>query len=169
MILTHKDEDDGMTSPSLPLLLLYDDRCNYCTRFAFLVYRLAKMGDGMMLIGLNSIEGYRIKSLLYEHCNDPDGMFWLLYFNPDCIKAYGGRAALFRLVIELIKSAFGIVRRGKEGNVGMYYTNNNKVCIMNDAESNAHLCIASNRCNLISRLISLLVKGENVTIAYEQK
>lgn len=156
-----------MMSSSLPLLLLYDDRCNYCTRFAFLVYRLyAKMGDGMMLIGLNSIEGYRIKSLLYEYCDDPDGMFWLLYLNPDCIKAYGGRAALFRLAIELLKSAFGILRRGKECKVSMYY---NKVCIMDDAESSANLCIASNRCNLISRLISLLVKGENVTIAYEQK
>ncbi|MEM0495465.1 MAG: hypothetical protein QW178_00405 [Candidatus Nitrosocaldus sp.] len=154
-----------MVSQSPPLLL-YDDGCYYCTRFAFLVYRLyAWMGSMIMLVGFNSTEGYRIRSILSKHCsNDPDSMFWLLYINHDRIKAYGGRVALFRLVIELIRSAYTVVVRRCVTN-----NHNHNLCIMDYGYySNADACrvLMQGRCTILSRVISLLGKGESITIEY---
>ncbi|MCS7140614.1 MAG: hypothetical protein NZ888_00320 [Candidatus Nitrosocaldus sp.] len=166
-------------------LLLYDDRCHHCTRFALLVHRLyAHIGYRVVLIGLYSVEGVRVKALLYEYC-DPDAMFWLIHIDHGRIEAYGGRVALCRLAIELIKGIARKVRmvdavtregrRGGEvgGGVGMGEeggTNSRVVgyqLVSTDHAGDAYRCSIPCReegCNLFSRMVRLILNGKRVTI-----
>ncbi|MFN4336665.1 MAG: hypothetical protein ACK4FV_03660 [Candidatus Nitrosocaldus sp.] len=149
-------------------LLLYDDKCYYCTRFALFVHNLyAHLGYSIVPMGLYTIDGYKVKrSILYEYSSNPDGMFWFIQIEPDSIKAYGGRAALLKLIIELIK---GIVCRKRIIGYGRV-----AITVLNEhhMHNNHELqCMKAydRRCGLLSRFSSLLANSKKVTIVREHK
>ena len=83
-------------------VVLYDDRCRLCTRFAGIVGRLGR--GGLFLVGHYSPLGGRIRESLLD--GDALKMFWLI----DGRMAYGGRAALGPLLREILRR--GPRRRG---------------------------------------------------------
>ncbi len=148
-------------------LLLYDDECYYCTRFALFIHRLyAHLDYSIVLIGLHTIDGYRVKRSLYEYSSNPDGMFWFIQIQSDSIKAYGGRAALLKLVIELIKTIVWRKHAIEDGRDAITVFNEHD--ILNNEE---HQCMKADdvRCGLLSRIASLLTNGKRITIVREHK
>ena len=77
-------------------LVLYDDQCYLCTKFAKIVNFLA--GGKISIIGHYSNNGFKIrKTILDESALE---MFWFV----DNKIAYGGRAALIPLIKSVITS-----------------------------------------------------------------
>ena len=87
-----------MNRVNLPIVL-YDDQCHICLRFAKLVNCLAR--GRLTLIGHYTNLGRRIRdSVLDSSATD---MFWVV--NKDV--AYGGRAALLPLLLAIITTRNG--------------------------------------------------------------
>ncbi len=119
------------------ILLLYDDRCYYCTKFAILVSRIS---SGIMPVGLYSSEGMVLKMNFPDGIN-VDKMFWLI----EGPYAYGGLYGLLRLVrIMVTKPRF----RFK----------------LDDYSTNMKECKNSNSCSITSRLYTLLTKGRKIML-----
>ncbi len=77
-------------------IVVYDDQCYLCTKFAKIVNFLAR--GNLRIIGHYSNQGEEIRNqILDESALD---MFWLI----DEKTAYGGRAALFPLIRSIITS-----------------------------------------------------------------
>lgn len=77
-------------------IVVYDDQCYLCTKFAKIVNFLAR--GNLTIIGHYSNQGEEIRNqILDESALD---MFWLI----DEKTAHGGRAALFPLIRALITS-----------------------------------------------------------------
>ena len=77
-------------------IVVYDDQCYLCTKFAKIVNFLAR--GNLTIIGHYSNRGEEIRNqILGESALD---MFWLI----DEKNAYGGRAALFPLIRSIITS-----------------------------------------------------------------
>jgi len=79
---------------SLPLMI-YDDKCYVCIKFAKLMNFLAK--GKLRMIGHYTEFGERIRNEVLE--NDALEMFWFI----DKETAYGGRAAIIPLLTNIIK------------------------------------------------------------------
>ena len=79
---------------SLPLMI-YDDKCYVCIKFAKLMNFLAK--GKLRMIGHYTEFGERIRNEVLE--NDALEMFWFL----DKETAYGGRAAIIPLLSIIVK------------------------------------------------------------------
>ena len=80
-------------------VILYDDHCLVCTRFATVVDRLA--GGRLTIIGHYSELGGRIRQRLLD--KSATGMFWVV----DKCDAYGGRAALLPLLHAILSAQKG--------------------------------------------------------------
>lgn len=78
-------------------LLLFDNDCKVCTRFA----RFAEVASKRWVrpIGLHTEEGVRIKSGFFEPTDRPDEMFWILLSDV----GFGGRSGLLPLAIEIVR------------------------------------------------------------------
>jgi len=77
-------------------IVVYDDQCYLCTKFAKIVNFLAR--GNLTIIGHYSNQGEEIRNqILDESALD---MFWLI----DEKNAHGGRAALFPLIRSIITS-----------------------------------------------------------------
>ncbi len=77
-------------------IVVYDDQCYLCTKFAKIVNFLAR--GNLRIIGHYSNQGEEIRNqILDESALD---MFWLI----DKKTAHGGRAALFPLIRSIITS-----------------------------------------------------------------
>jgi len=77
-------------------LVLYDDKCYLCTKFAKIVNFLSK--GNLSIIGHYSAKGEEIRSdVLDESALE---MFWVIEEKT----AYGGRAALFPLIKAIIRA-----------------------------------------------------------------
>ena len=79
---------------SLPLMI-YDDKCYVCIKFAKLMNFLSK--GKLRMIGHYTEFGERIRNEVLE--NDALEMFWFI----DKETAYGGRAAIIPLLTNIIK------------------------------------------------------------------
>jgi hypothetical protein len=77
-------------------IVLYDDLCYLCTKFAKIVNFLAR--GNLAIIGHYSNQGEEIRNQILDE--SALEMFWLI----DKKTAYGGRAALFPLFRAIIKS-----------------------------------------------------------------
>ena len=77
----------------MPPLLVYDNTCYYCSRFAMIASKLSR--GWIRLVGHYSKEGEYINSILGLDARD---MFWII--NDDM--AYGGRYALLPLIRSII-------------------------------------------------------------------
>lgn len=78
-------------------VLLYDNDCGICTRFARLVENGSR--GWVRPVGLHTREGVRIKVEFFTPTDRPDEMFWILFDEV----AYGGRSGLLPLAREIIR------------------------------------------------------------------
>lgn len=77
-------------------LMVYDDLCYLCTKFAKIINFLAR--GNLLIIGHYSSKGEEIRNQILD--DSALEMFWLI----DEKIAYGGRAALFPLIRAIITS-----------------------------------------------------------------
>ena len=77
-------------------IVVYDDQCYLCTKFAKVVNFLSK--GKLAIIGHYSNQGVQIRNQLLD--DSALEMFWLI----DEKMAYGGRAAIFPLILSILRS-----------------------------------------------------------------
>jgi len=85
---------------SLPFarpILLYDNDCGICSRFAHIAERTSK--GWVDTVGLFTKRGMRIKSDFFSPSDRPDDNFWLLIGDV----GYGGRSGLLPLAREIVR------------------------------------------------------------------
>ncbi|MGI0018007.1 MAG: hypothetical protein ACREA1_04815 [Nitrosotalea sp.] len=85
-----------MDIKDLAPLVIYDDRCYLCSKFASIVHTFAR--DKILIIGHYSEMGMKIKSEIFDHNYDSTIMFWLVTKK----MAYGGRAAILPLFFNIL-------------------------------------------------------------------
>lgn len=78
-------------------VMIYDDSCYYCSKFASIVKTLAR--KRILILGQYSKRGIEIKSEIFPKNYDATRMFW---FITDKV-AYGGRAGILPLLFYLLK------------------------------------------------------------------
>ena len=83
----------GLSRP----ILLFDNDCGVCSRFARLVGKGSR--NWVEVVGLNTSRGIRIKSEFFEAKDKPDDMFWLLIGDV----GFGGRSGLLPLAREVVR------------------------------------------------------------------
>lgn len=79
-------------------LVIYDDRCNLCAKFAKIVSFFAR--GRLLIVGHYSDLCMKIKPEIFLQDYDSTKMFWFI----DNKTAYGGRAALFPLISCILSS-----------------------------------------------------------------
>ncbi|MFB5614352.1 MAG: hypothetical protein ACE5RI_04560 [Candidatus Nitrosomaritimum yanchengensis] len=77
-------------------IVVYDDQCYLCTKFAKAVDFLSK--GKLAIVGHYSNQGVQIRNQLLD--DSALEMFWLI----DEKMAYGGRAAIFPLILSILRS-----------------------------------------------------------------
>ncbi len=77
-------------------IVLYDDKCYLCTKFAKALNFISR--SKLTIIGHYSNQGEKIRNQVLD--DSALEMFWLI----DKRTAYGGRAALFPLMLAILKS-----------------------------------------------------------------
>ena len=77
-------------------IVVFDDKCYLCSKFAKFVYFLSR--GKVTTIGHFSHQGMQIREQILD--DSALEMFWLI----DEKAAYGGRAALFPLLLQIFKS-----------------------------------------------------------------
>lgn len=99
-ILWHRRHIDIGMDPSEIFsrpLLIYDDKCSSCTKFANIATALS--GGHIRIAGhYYSDEAIRSKDMIFPKTFDPTGMFWLINKNG----AYGARCGLIQVIKEII-------------------------------------------------------------------
>jgi len=78
-------------------VLLYDNDCGTCSRFAVFARKLSK--GWVQTEGLFTERGVRLKSEFFKEDDHPDDMFWLLQGDV----GYGGRSGLMPLAREIVR------------------------------------------------------------------
>lgn len=78
-------------------VLIYDDSCYYCSKFASIAKSLA--GKNILIVGHYTKIGKEIKSEIFAKDYDSTRMFW---FVTDKV-AYGGRAGILPLAFFILK------------------------------------------------------------------
>jgi len=78
-------------------VLLYDNDCSICSRFAQIAQKTSK--GWVRPIGHFTIEGSRIKSDFFRAEDRPEEMFWILVNEV----GYGGRSGLMPLLREVVR------------------------------------------------------------------
>lgn len=86
--------------PMMFPIMLYDDRCVSCTRFAKIVDTLAQ--GRLTIIGHYSEQGRRIRDMMLDQT--ATDMFWIV----DRREAFGGRAALLPLLRAIFTARGGL-------------------------------------------------------------
>ena len=94
-ILIQKQRIQNMNIDLFPLVI-YDDRCYLCSKFAGVVHTFAR--DKILIVGHYSDAGMKIKSEIFEHSYDSTRMFWFITRKT----AYGGRAAILPLFFNIL-------------------------------------------------------------------
>ena len=95
-ILIQKQRRQNMNMVDLFPLVIYDDRCYLCSKFAGIVHAFAR--DKILIVGHYSEIGMKIKSEIFEHNYDSTRMFWFITRKT----AYGGRAAILPLFFNIL-------------------------------------------------------------------
>jgi hypothetical protein len=126
------------------LILLYDNKCYYCSRFATLAAKLT--ANRLTLVGLYSKEGDELKASFPKGINVYE-MFWFI----DGLYAYGGLYGLFKLLMVIIPNLLSI-------------NNNNNIPISIKYECKHDYY---DDCRLISRIYNLITKRSKVKLIKE--
>ena len=87
-------------------VLIYDNYCSSCSKFAQVIYRLSKRK--IEILGHFDIErSLELKALVFHsYSKDPTKMFW--YIKKD--KAYASRNGLYQVIKDLIKINLGLIK-----------------------------------------------------------
>ena len=85
-----------MDLQSLVPIMIYDDKCYLCGKFAKIVSVFAR--KKLLIVGHYTDLGIKIKSEIFSDKYDPTKMFWFI----DDKIAYGGRAALLPLITAIL-------------------------------------------------------------------
>jgi hypothetical protein len=88
---------DGLSLMPARPILLYDNDCGICSRFAHIAGRTSK--GWIDIVGLFTKRGLRIKSDFFSPGDRPDDNFWLLVGDV----GYGGRSGLLPLAREIVR------------------------------------------------------------------
>ena len=128
-------------------ILIYDDRCSACTLFAMYAFKYCR--GQIECMGHYSVEGQKIRKLVFEANNNETEMFWLIDGN----YAYGGRSGLLPLLVLIIKGVLKCKTSLKED-----YTNRH--CF------NSELC--KNNKMKIKRLYNLLRNGKKMKVNFSK-
>jgi hypothetical protein len=75
-------------------VLLYDNDCGICSRFARIAEKTSK--GWVETVGHFTSRGTKIKSEFFRPVDHPEEMFWLLL-------GYGGRSGLLPLIREIVR------------------------------------------------------------------
>ena len=110
-------------------LLIYDDKCSSCTKFA---KAAAKLSRGWIRVAGHyfSQEAIDAKKMVFPPDYDPTKMFWLINKKG----AFGARSGLFQTLIEILTGNFKNMSKNKyskDHNIKLVTT----VCDYNDKES----------------------------------
>lgn len=90
-----------MFSKIIRTLLIYDDRCFQCYKFAILMHKLSK--GWIQIEGHYSSEELKsLKRIIFPIDYDPTIMFWIV----NTKGAWGARSAIIPLLMEIIKGIF---------------------------------------------------------------
>ena len=84
-------------SPASVPVMIFDDRCYLCSKFADIVRMLSR--NKFLIVGHYSDIGMKIKSQIFEKDYDSTNMFWFVTKS----MAYGGRAAILPLIHGILK------------------------------------------------------------------
>jgi len=87
-----------MSIEDLPPIVIYDDRCYLCSRFARGVSVLARRK--ILIVGHYSELGMKIKSKIFPNDYNSTRMFWFVTGKV----AYGGRAAILPLLCFILSN-----------------------------------------------------------------
>ena len=89
-------------------LLIYDDKCSSCTKFA---KAAAKISRGWIRVAGHyfSQEAIDAKKMVFPPDYDPTKMFWLINKKG----AFGARSGLFQSIIEIIKGNFKYMSKSR--------------------------------------------------------
>lgn len=128
-------------------LLIYDDRCFFCSLFASTARRLSR--GWIDIVGHYSKEGINLKNKVFPSQFDPNTMFWLLNGKD----AFGGRTALIPLTLEILRGFFANNRSGDNKWVA-------KTVCMNMELS------CTDPLDLFTRIVGLVRNGKRLRLDY---
>ena len=77
-------------------ILIYDDSCYHCSKFASIVKSFA--GKNILIVGHYTVLGKAIKSRIFSKDYDSTRMFWFVTAKV----AYGGRAGVLPLLLYIV-------------------------------------------------------------------
>ncbi|HJU12837.1 MAG TPA: hypothetical protein VJ792_00075 [Candidatus Nitrosotalea sp.] len=77
-------------------ILIYDDRCYHCSKFASVIKSMA--GKNILIVGHYTDLGREVKLEIFPKDYDPTRMFWFVTEKT----AYGGRAGIFPLLLSIL-------------------------------------------------------------------
>jgi len=111
-------------------LLIYDDKCSSCTKFA---KAAAKLSRGWIRIAGHyfSQEAIDTKKMVFPPDFDPTKMFWLINKKG----AFGARSGLFQSVKEIIIGNFKSISKSKYSKDHNFKVTAPTECIYSDRES----------------------------------
>ncbi|MEM2760611.1 MAG: hypothetical protein QXN83_08495 [Nitrososphaerales archaeon] len=123
-------------------LLIYDDKCCLCGKFALMARRLSR--GNIEIVGHYSEEGILVKNAVFPVGFDAYKMFWLIKVR----EAFGGRSALIPLSIEIVKGMFKKSRN---------YDDIKHVCLYDERSCNSTI-------DFIRRVSTLMKNGKKMKI-----
>ena len=128
-------------TPSERPILIYDDKCSSCTKFAISVKVLSR---GLIrCIGHYSEEGKVLKNKIFQPSYDSTIMFWLI----DAKGAHGGHFGLIPVFVHILR---GIIQSNRE----ISFEIEPCVCFMGNS------CVGKK--NTIKRIWNLIRCGRNL-------
>ena len=86
-----------MENKDLFPIMIYDDSCYYCSKFANIIKTMAR--KKILIVGQYSKIGIEIKSKIFPKNYDATRMFWFINDKT----AYGGRAGILPLLLFILK------------------------------------------------------------------
>ena len=137
----------SFTSKFSQPLLIYDDKCSSCAKFAKIATTLSR---GWIRIAGHyySQESLDAKKMIFPSDFDPTKMFWLINKKG----AHGARSGLFQVVKEIIVGIFkSILKKNKYYSNKDYKSNSVLACNYNEKESS---CMSTK--NTLSRIFNMM-------------
>ena len=130
-------------------LLIYDDKCSSCTKFA---RAAAALSRGWIRTGGHyySQEVIEVKKIIFPADYDPTKMFWLINRKG----AYGARLGLVQVVKEIIS---GLIKR-KIKNYSNDSDNSSNYILTCDYKNQTMSCMTAG--NTLKRIISMMRKSD---------
>ena|SRR5215203_6528494 len=124
-------------------LLIYDDKCSSCTKFA---KAAAKLSRGRIRIAGHyfSQEAIDTKKTVFPSDYDPTKMFWLINKNG----AFGARSGLFQSIKEIIIGNFKSISKSE------YSKDHNKVAATECSYSDRESCMSTR--TTLSRMYNMM-------------